>query len=105
MDVLTGAATVTVVVHQVDTDVHRSVPPGMWRWCVQLGGAPYNDHGRMLNAGAELCRRDAEHYGQAVGAAVLKALGAFGVRVEGRSVVLESDPIGPGEDRIDMRTV
>lgn len=105
MDVLTGGKLVVLVVHRVDTTVHTSVPYGMWRWCVQLGGEPYNDHARMLNAGAEVTQADAEHYGQAVGAAVAKALIVAGCWVETRCVLLDHDPIGPGEDRLDTGAV
>lgn len=105
MDVLTGGRLVVLVVHPVDTAVHTSVPYGMWRWCVQLGGPPYDDHARMLNAGAEPGRAAAEHYGQAVGAAVAKALVAVGCWVETRCVLLDHDPIGPGDDRVDAGIV
>lgn len=83
---------VTVVGHVVDTDVHHTIPPG-WRWCAMLGGEPWDDQRRMLNAGWCPNRSEAFVEGEAVGVAVAKALTALGHQIDYQVVELDHDPI------------
>lgn len=82
----------TVVGHPVDTDTHPLIPPG-WRWCVMLGGEPWDDQARMLNAGWCPNRNEAFVEGEAVGIAVAKALHAVGHPVDYKVHELDTDPI------------
>jgi hypothetical protein len=85
----------TVVAHQVDTEAHHTIPPG-WRWCVMLGGEPWEDESRMLNAGWCPNRNEALVEGEAVGVAVGKALHALGHPVDYQVRELDHDPIPMG---------
>lgn len=92
---------VSVFVHQVDTDVHTTVPPG-WRWAVHLGANPTN-LAQCLNAGWSPNRLDAEFEGEKVSVATVKALRMCGVACEwapGR--LLDHDPIPPHGDRLQV---
>lgn len=83
---------VTVVVHPVDTTVHPSYQPG-WRWAVMLGDRPLADVAGCV--GALLCSTEAEAglIGEQAGAAVVKALRAFGVDARYGVLRLDYDPI------------
>jgi hypothetical protein len=82
-----------VIVHRVDTARHPTIPPG-WRWCAHLGGPPYDDRDRMLNAGWCPNRSEACVEGEAVAVAAAKALRLFGHPIRYAGVVdLADDPI------------
>lgn len=83
---------VTVIVHPVDTSVHPSYPQG-WRWAVMLGGRPAADISSCI--GALICSEENEAalVGEQAGAAVVKALRAFGVAARFGSLRLDYDPI------------
>lgn len=92
---------VTVFVHQVDTTVHPTIPPG-WRWAVHLGGNPH-DLRACLNAGWCPNDREAGMEGEAVGVAVVKALRLCGLAVSYAAVqLLERDPIPAGKDKLKV---
>ena len=91
---------VSLVVHEVNTMAHPSVPPG-WRWCVHYGGQDWADTRTMLNAGWSATRMEAMMTGEAVHAAVLRALSMAGVNsLAGALVGLEYDPIPAGRDLV-----
>ncbi|MFN0088678.1 MAG: hypothetical protein ACKVWR_00190 [Acidimicrobiales bacterium] len=87
---------VVVVVHEIDVETHPSCPPG-WRWCVQLGGAPYDDARRWLNAGWEPSERLARLAGEQVATAIDRAFALLGVRPPAPLTVvrLDADPCPP----------
>lgn len=92
---------VSVFVHQVDTEVHTTVPPG-WRWAVHLGRDPVNMDA-CLNAGWSPNQRDAEFEGEKVSVAVVKALRMCGIVCEwAPGQVLDRDPIPPQGDRLQV---
>jgi hypothetical protein len=82
----------TVIGHPIDVDAHPSVPPG-WRWCVMLGGEPWEDKQRMLNAGWCANHNETFMEGEMVGIAVAKALHAVGHQVDYKVTELDHDPI------------
>lgn len=91
---------ITVVVHEVDTVAHPTVPPG-WRWAVMVGDRPPGDLAACANAGWEPDDRSAAVAGETVGAAAAKALRMCGVPADYRGVLLlDHDPIPAGGDRL-----
>lgn len=92
---------VTVVVHPIDTEAHPTVPPG-WRWAVMLGAAPLEDMDACANAGWCPTEREAWLEGEMVAVAVAKALRAYGVPADYRTLALERDPIPAGADRVSV---
>jgi hypothetical protein len=84
---------IEVIVHAIDVERHPTIPSG-WRWCVQLGGEPYDDKSRMLNAAWCPTRHEACVEGEMVAVAAVKALRLCGQPVDYRGVVeLAADPI------------
>ena len=92
---------ITVVVHEVNTEAHPTVPPG-WRWAVQVGGGPPSDLDACANAGWEPSQQLAALAGEAVGAAAAKALRLCGLPARYAVLTLDHDPIPAGADRISI---
>lgn len=90
---------VTLVVHEVDTEAHPTVPPG-WRWAVQAGGGRPDDVSRCSQAGWTPTESEAWQEGEVAAVAAVQACRTFGVPVDYRRLRLLRDPIPPGRDQL-----
>jgi hypothetical protein len=88
-----------LVVHEVDTAVHTTVPPG-WRWAVMVGDGPHDDMSRCANAGWQPNLSGAELEGEMVAVAAVKALRMSGLDVRYEMTRLDYDPIPAEGDTI-----
>lgn len=90
---------ITLVVHEVDTAAHPSVPPG-WRWAVQVGGGRVDDISRCAQAGWAADEAEAWRQGEVVALAAVQAVRTFGVPAGYQQLRLRHDPIPVGHDRL-----
>lgn len=92
---------IRLLVHQVDTEVHPTVPPG-WRWAVMAGGGEHDDMGRCANAGWCPTEQEASIEGEMVAVAAVKACRILGVDVRYEQVRLDYDPIPADHDTVTI---
>lgn len=83
---------VTVVIHPINTEAHPTYPAG-YRWAVHVGGGPFHDLSRCVNAGHETSEPMAGVAGESHGVAVAKALRIMGIPAKYSVTRLEWDPI------------
>ena len=89
-----------VVVHEVNTLAHPSIPPG-WRWAVHTGDN-WSDVSTCLNAGWEPSQNQALLSGEAAAVVGAKIARILGETSEVRSWVIDRDPIRAGGDLITV---
>ena len=91
----------TVVVHLVDVERFPTIPAGMWRWAVMLGG-DWSDVGACLNAGAERSEYEAKVAGESAAVVGVRVAWLHGNETADMDMVVlghdpcPSDPITVG---------
>lgn len=96
-------ATVTLVVHPIDTVAHPTYPAG-WRWAVMKDHTTVADMRKCCNAGFANTRADALLFGEAVQAAVILALRSEKIPVEYKTSEMAFDPIPAGVEDLKILT-
>jgi hypothetical protein len=91
---------VGVVVHQINTLVHPTIPPG-FRWAVHVGTA-WDDMTSCLNAGWAPNAAEAAITGEGAAVCAVKVARILGHDLTIASTMLDHDPIRAGNDLIQI---
>ncbi len=95
------ATLVTVFIHEFDTEMHPTVPPG-WRWAVHIGSGVPGDVTYCANAGWVPSEKEAMAEGEQAASTASATAKILGTETTLRVIRLDHDPILPGADRVTV---